>query len=80
LDGRAENGIPALGRLRDQFGDLRHSVPHAQDFARESLHRRGGIGVAPEVRDKVGAGLRRPLLALLAKLGCDLDGGLGLGL
>jgi hypothetical protein len=80
LDGRAENGIPALGRLRDQFGDLRHSVPHAQDFARESLHRRGGIAVAPEVRDKLGAGLRRPLLALLAKLGCDLDGGLGLGL
>jgi hypothetical protein len=79
LDGAHENGIPALGRQRDQFDDLRHSVPHAQDFARESLHRRGGIGVAAEVRDKVGAGLRRPLLALLAKLGCDLDGDLDLG-
>jgi len=44
------------------------------------LHRRGGIGVAAEVCDKVGAGLRRPLLAPLAKLGCDLDGRLGLGL
>ena len=36
-------------------------MPHAQDFARESLHRRGGMGVAAEVRNKVGAGLRRPL-------------------
>jgi hypothetical protein len=36
LDGPHENGIPALGRQRDQFDDLRHSVPHAQDFARES--------------------------------------------
>jgi hypothetical protein len=50
-----------------------------RNFARESLRRRGGIGVTPEVRDKVGAGLRRPLLALLAKLGCDLDGDLDLG-